>query len=109
MNKHLERTKVDMTTWNTYTLVVVRYSHFDYHFSSALCYMRCFDQDSTLGRYRLIFELIYFITELWPLIHIRISLVFILLLDIEMLTIVLNFNIHEDTCHTQPSSEHFSS
>ena len=77
--------------------------------------MRCFDQDSPLGRYRLIFELgwlkeiLYFITELWPLIHIRISLVFILLLDIKMLTIVLNFNIYEDICHAQPSSEHFSS
>ena len=33
------------------------------------------------------------------MIHIRISLVFILLLDIEMLTIVLNFNIYEDICH----------
>ena len=43
------------------------------------------------------------------MIHIRISLVFILLLDIEMLTIVLNFNIYEDICHAQPSSEHFSS
>ena len=39
----------------------------------------------------------------------RISLVFILLLDIEMLTIVLNFDIYEDICHAQPSSEHFSS
>ena len=43
------------------------------------------------------------------MIHIRISLVFILLLDIEMLTIVPNFNIYEDICHAQPSSEHFSS
>ena len=33
MNKHWKRTKVNMTTysfhWHTYTLVVVRYSHFD--------------------------------------------------------------------------------
>ena len=43
--------------WHTYTLVAIRYSHFDKHYSSALCYMRCFDQDSPLGRYRLIFEL----------------------------------------------------
>ena len=38
------------------------------------------------------------------MIHERISLVFILLLDIAP-----NFNIYEDICHAQPSSEHFSS
>ena len=38
------------------------------------------------------------------MIHERISLVFILLLDIAP-----NFNIYEDVCHAQPSSEHFSS
>ena len=36
--------------------------------------------------------------------HERISLVFILLLDIDP-----NFNIYEDICHAQPSSEHILS
>ena len=38
------------------------------------------------------------------MIHERISLVFILLLDIAP-----NFNIYEDICYAQPSSEHISS
>ena len=40
------------------------------------------------------------------MIHIKILLVIILLLDIEMLTIVSNFNIYEDICHAQNTFHH---
>ena len=118
MNKHWKRTKVDMTTysfhWHTYTLVVVgtvtSINTIVVRYASCVVSIKIHPWVVTalfLVRLIEIDNILY--NRVMALDSYQNSLVFILLLDIEMLTIVLNFNIYEDICHAQPSSEHFSS